>query len=358
MAKKPTPTERQILELLTELLREVHRGDDRMPHVFASDSRITRGPDFVVEIENERRKMLIEYKSQASRAGIHAANEQLKHWAIDEPDSTLVYAAPFVSDELDEVLASAGLSYVDLSGNARLSLESGFILVRGRSNKFTNRGRPASPFTAASSRLSRIMLRDPAKWWRRSELTGESGLASGQVSKVVARLLDDQLLVERPDRHVRPTDGRQLLDAWADEYTRASRGRTSQKVHISGNGMGLAHRIESELHSGDTSLRWAFTGLPAAFARDSHTSFRLVSLYVDDVEAAVAQLGARDEPRGANVELLLPDDAGVWIDTEHWDGLTIVSPVQIYLDLLTLPERADEAARHFRSTQLELLADE
>ena len=35
------------------------------------------------------------------------------------------------------------------------------------------------------------------------------------------------------------------------------------------------------------------------------------------------------------------------------DGLNCVAPVQVYLDLLHLPERADEAARHLRAHQLQ-----
>ena len=57
----------------------------------------------------------------------------------------------------------------------------------------------------------------------------------------------------------------------------------------------------------------------------------------------------RPNARGANVQLVGPDDQGVFDGRRSEDGLPCVAPVQVYLDLLSLPERAAEAADELRA---------
>jgi len=48
------------------------------------------------------------------------------------------------------------------------------------------------------------------------------------------------------------------------------------------------------------------------------------------------------------VQLIGPDDRGVFDGRRQADGLSCVAPVQVYLDLLHLPGRAAEAAEQLR----------
>ena len=82
-------------------------------------------------------------------------------------------------------------------------------------------------------------------------------------------------------------------------------------------------------------------------------AFRLSTIYVDgDPRDAADTVELRCNERGANVQLVGPDDAGVFAGRRKVEHLPIVSPVQAYLDLLSLPERADEAAQHLRTEGL------
>ncbi len=60
-------------------------------------------------------------------------------------------------------------------------------------------------------------------------------------------------------------------------------------------------------------------------------------------------LELRRNDRGANVQLIGPDDRGVFDGGGDADGLPCVARVQVYLDLLHLPERATEAAEELRA---------
>jgi hypothetical protein len=192
------------------------------------------------------------------------------------------------------------------------------------------------------------MLLEPGRWWRRKEIAAATDLNSGQVSRVVKRLLDERLL-EQQGNEVRPRDPAALLDAWEEEY-RFDRHQIL-RGHASGAGIELARELGEKL--GIEGCPHAFTGLPAAWAFDGFARFRLNSLYVlgDPYEVA-EKLELRVNERGANVQLIAPDDAGVFAGSRRVTGLVCVSPVQAYLDLKHLPERAQEAAESLRERGL------
>jgi len=111
--------------------------------------------------------------------------------------------------------------------------------------------------------------------------------------------------------------------------------------------MELARDLDTRL--GEARIDHAFTGLAAAWALDRFARFRLTSVYVaGDPRAAADAVGLRRNERGANVQLIGPDDRGVFDGQSDVDDLPCVAPVQVYLDLRHLPERAAEAAAELR----------
>ena len=55
-----------------------------------------------------------------------------------------------------------------------------------------------------------------------------------------------------------------------------------------------------------------------------------------------------NEPKGANLWLVIPDDDGVFHGNQMKAGVQCVSPVQTYLDLKDQPERSKDAAIELR----------
>jgi hypothetical protein len=69
-------------------------------------------------------------------------------------------------------------------------------------------------------------------------------------------------------------------------------------------------------------------------------------------DGLLEMVGFREESRGANVWLVIPDDVGVFDGAGDKQGISCVHPVQAYIDLLAQPERAKEAAAELRSRLL------
>jgi hypothetical protein len=289
------------------------------------------------------RRWAFQAKASSSPGTVAAAAERLA--ALDMGDAVAVLVVPYMTPAGTKAAAERRLNWIDLSGNASLRDRDLYVRVQGRPNEFAGRGRPASPFAPKSSRVARALLLDPARWWRQKQLAEHTDLDPGRVSRVVRRLDGDRLL-ERDGARLRPYDPDLLLDAWADNY-RFDR-HDIITGHLSGSGLELARELHASLDA--EALEHAFTGLPAAWVLDPFARFRLVSVYVTgDPRAAADAVGLRRNERGANVQIIGPDDRGVFDGQRILDGLPCVAPVQTYLDLAHLPERAAEAAEHLRS---------
>ena len=299
------------------------------------------GADVVMDAG--QRRWLVQLKSSSSPGVIAAAAPQLA--AIDRSTARAVLVVPFMTPASARAADERRLNWIDLSGNAHLRNEQLHIWVQGRPNAFAKRGRPSSAFAPKSSRVARVLLLNPARWWRQKELSEHTDLDAGRVSRVVGRLAADALL-ERDGPLLRPRDPDLLLDAWADEY-RFDR-HDVVAGHVTGAGLELARDASGRL--GQAGIDHAFTGLAAAYALDRFARFRLVGIYVGAVAGIAADaLEPRRNGRGANVQVIGPDDRGVLDGRGMIDNVPCVAPVQVYRDLLNLPERAAEAAEQLRA---------
>lgn len=336
---QPIELEREALHRLPAILAELF--DEPEPGQPLRIESADMGVDVVVD--SGGRRWLVQFKSSSSPGVVAAAAPRLT--GFDGQDARAVLVVPYMTPAGARAADERHVNWIDLSGNAHLRDDLLHIWIQGRPNAFAKRGRPSSAFAPKSSRVARALLLEPERWWRQKELSEHTDLDAGRVSRVVARLIEDELL-DRDGPRLRPRDRDLLLDAWADEY-RFDRHDVITG-HLSGTGVELARTTADRLEH--ARVDHAFTGLPAAYAFDQFARFRLVSVYVaGDPRDAADAIELRRNDRGANVQLIGPDDRGVFDGRRQADGLPCVAPIQVYLDLLNLPERAAEAAEQLRA---------
>jgi len=101
-------------------------------------------------------------------------------------------------------------------------------------------------------------------------------------------------------------------------------------------------------------IGYAMTGLAGAWLLTQHAMFRTVTVLVRQAvpQSLLGSLGVIDEPRGANVWLVVPNDDAVFLGSRVEHGLSCAHPLQVYLDLKAHPERASEAAAELRGRHL------
>jgi hypothetical protein len=162
------------------------------------------------------------------------------------------------------------------------------------------------------------------------------------------RELEEQRLISRAaDGSVRVADYETMLEAWREAYDFSKhhivRGHIAERSSDE-----VLRKLGAQLrHDG---IEHAATGLAGAWLLDQFAGFRLVTLYVAQLPSAEAQeaMGFREELRGENVWLVVPNDEGVFNGAGDREGVRCVHPVQAYLDLKNHPERSAEAAEELR----------
>jgi hypothetical protein len=308
------------------------------------------GADLIAE--QGKLRLVVEYKGAGDSAIVGAAIKQATEHAKRLGRHAIpVVAVPYMGQVGERLCAEAGVSWLDLSGNARIAAPGLRIIIEGKPNRFPRRGRPSSAFAPKSARVARRLLLEPARWWRQQELARETGLDDGFTSRIVHRLGEANLLERAKDGSVRVSDANLLLDAWIEVYDfdkhAIVRGHVATRASEE-----LLPRLQKAFDKG--KLRHAATGLAAAWLHTKFAGFRLVTFFVEKrpPESLLGDVGFREEPRGANVWLVVPNDEGVFDGAKKRDGVDCVHPVQAYLDLQAHPERAQEAADELRARLL------
>lgn len=266
--------------------------------------------------------------------------------------STPLLVVPFMGPTGAVACNRHCVSWVDASGNAHVDAPPMFVHVEGKPNRFAQRGRPSNPFAPKSARVTRYLLSDPQSFRSEREIAAATDMDRSYVGRVVGRLERLELLVRDEHGGVRPTDPRALREAWAERYDfehhTILRGNVAART-----GEELTNRVSEFL--ADATARHAATGLAAAWLLAPFASFRVVTWYVEaPLDAGrLADLGFRENPSGANLWLVVPDDEGVFHGSSRQGGIPCVAPVQAWLDLGAHHERAAEAAEHLRKSLLD-----
>ena len=139
-----------------------------------------------------------------------------------------------------------------------------------------------------------------------------------------------------------PAKPLEILEEWAGGYT-------YKKNRSSSFYSGLPGRILEEAIRDECSKRGYRYGL-AFFSGARRAApfiiFPKTFVYVDGPSQDIAEaLRLQKVTSGADVALLEPDDAGVFIGLREIDGLSVVSDLQLYLDLKSYGGRGEEAAQ-------------
>lgn len=341
---------RRAVERLAEILDAPDLTEDASFEVPAGNGRV---PDAILRVHGHC--FVLEWKRSGSASVVGGAIHQLRmHQSSLSRDLSLevipLLAVPYMGEAAQELCARADLAWLDLSGNARIVVPGVFYQNLGNPSLFRRPGRPESAFGARGSRVARHLLIEPPRALRQREIASGAGLSEGHVSRIVGKLLEAGL-VERDEDGVRVIARGALLDAWREDY-RFDRHQVIRGHISTRDGESLTRSIADALDR--TGSAYAATALPAAWLWTRYAGFRLSTVYLarPPSPAVRRDLGFREEARGANTWLVVPNDDGVFDGAVPVDGIRCVHPVQAYLDLKDHPERAAEAAAELRSRLL------
>lgn len=333
MATDALPNERQLLERAVAILQAVvpnewtvkvqpvstGRGSDDQLVLQAPGGHITT---FLPEVR------LTSAPREVQQVTADLLSQRLRTFS----QVNLVFVAPWLSPRSRELLTEGGWSYLDLTGNVRLSASNSpvFILTEGARTNPQPRERGAIGLRGArSGRLLRFLC-DVAPPYGVRDLAAATGLNPGWVSQLLTAL-DAQALVDRSPRgEVTGTDPTALVTRWAQSYDvlKANKARS----YVAPNG---ARKALDDLAQQSDAPRWSLTGSFAAAALAPVAAPSLLLLYTDDPDGLARTLNLLPADHGADVALLRPYDAVVWERPLTGAPVPTVGPSQLAVDCLT-----------------------
>ena len=312
-------------------------------------------PDLIARlfVDGRRHLLICEYKSNGQPRYARSALLELRNYIAERaPEATPVFIAPYISPAVRRLCEEKDVSYLDLEGNARIAF-SGVFIERMVTDKPVAEKRELKPlFRPKSAQVLRVMLREPGRAWRVTELSEMSGVSLGHVSNVRtglinrewARASDDGLVLSQPDA---------LLDAWRDSYTAPSGEHLRFYTPLHGSMFEDAAR--TALRADDSPRHAAFASFSAAqwISPYGRTGTHYFFTDSDGLRKLQAALKLAPAAKGENVVITVPKDTGLLADTiEPAPGAVCTSLVQTYLDLSIAGERGAEAADHLRREKL------
>lgn len=206
-------------------------------------------------------------------------------------------------------------------------------------------------FADKASLVLRKMLKDPEKRWVVRDFTGPGGISLG-MSQEVLETMDKKGYVERikkgRDSYTILTDKDQLISDWLKEY------------HFNLNTI-------DTYYSSDKNILKKFKRIlkEAQYALTLHAGANLITSFVKtedifiyinskdwkkDVLDIRQKLELKELVRGGNIHLIHPFyKNSVFFNTQKIKSYTVVSNLQLYLDLYNFQPRGREQAEYLRN---------
>jgi hypothetical protein len=286
--------------------------------------------------------LLLEVKNIGEpRIARNAVNQLLRHQE-SLPDSYGVFVAPWISPVTAQICREAGIGYLDMTGNCRFTFGTVHIERAGNPNSFAEKRNLRSFYSPKASRVLRVLLHAPRRPWKLQSLAEEAQVSLGQVHKVKSLLADREWVNIEREGIVLSQPG-ELLSEWARNYS--YRRNNSHQYYAPET----PTEVESSLAtaSARSGIRYALAAFSAAASHAPFVRYQRAYAYVEEqgLEELVQSLHLKEVPSGANLILWIPYDEGVWYGAKEIAGVNVASDIQTYLDLHSMHERGEEAAR-------------
>lgn len=308
--------------------------------------RIEHGPSFLASAE---------VMPAATPKAVCERSEQIPDAPSEAAGSVPVplIIAPYIPAKQADVLAWAGLSWLDLSGNMVIRVGNRIYIERtGRPNRFPDTSPIKKVFEGTASLVARALLLEPKGFASLSQMVEfiEScggAITLSTVSKVL-KSLEEELLVSKSRRSISVSEPGQLLDRLAEGYRASQSGlrMTTHRFAMEGREAMLA-RLGSELGS-----TYIFCGFYAAQLKGLAAGGG-ISMYVSDTNRfrkVVQSLGPAvypDEEFG-NLRVIATRSRLPWFDAETRDEGRVVDNLQLYLEMMIDTPRGPKIAETLR----------
>jgi hypothetical protein len=298
------------------------------------------GDMVVIKFPEKEQILLIETRSSGEPRFAREAVNQLYRSREKNPGAYGIFIAPYISSKSADICKKEGLGFIDFAGNCYLSFDRVFINREGKPNPFKEKRQLRSLFSTKATRVVRVLLHYPGRKWKMEHLAREAEVSLGQVFAVKVMLLNKEWAASEKEG-IRVTEPALLLNSWADNYTYIRNDVSEYYTMLT------LDECEQQLCSfcEDEHIGYGISGFSGAARFTPSVKYNRIMIYVQgDREFLASKFNLKKAESGANIILMGPYDKGVFYGSTKKDSMWIVSPVQLFLDLYSVPGRGQEAA--------------
>lgn len=321
---------------------EPHVADGRRADILAS-----------INAFGHRHTLVCEVKRNGEPRHVRNAALRLRDCvARMDVNATPILIAPFLSEKSRAICVDYNVGYLDLYGNVFLQMPGILIDVSVAGRPVAEKRDLKSLFRPKASHILRIMLRNPKRAWRVTELAKAANASLGHVSNVRRTLLNREW-AEDLGHGVALADPDALLNSWRDAYRRPYGDVV--RLYTSLHGQTFEEAVKDVFSTRSFRNSAAFASFSAArwIAPYGRTGTDYFYADREGEKKIIDALKASNVNKGNNVEILIPKDRNILEDTvEAASGVICTSPVQTYLDLSVAGERGAESADYLRRKML------
>ncbi len=307
-------------------------------------------------------KMLGEIKSSGKPSRIRAAIAQLEQYKARYPDYLPVLVVPFLRERGRRICKAEDIGYIDLSGNCYLRWDGVHIEKVIDRRRFPEPGESKRLFSDKASLIVRAVVERATERHGVRELSRQLGVSPAWTSQVLTGLVRAGYAA-RTNREIyisRPLD---LLEDWAESYYFSRRNDVYSFFCDAPTPQALISRIAAINGAGER--RYALTLHAGASLVAPFAKFHEVYMYVDPWERRVETerfwmkaLELEKVDRGGNIYLVWPYyKHGAFCGVREVNGVSVVSDIQLYIDLYNFPMRGREQAEHLMRRRLAYLTN-
>jgi hypothetical protein len=249
-----------------------------------------------------------------------------------------VVMARFLSMPVQAKLKTAGLSYVDMTGNIylRTTTPGLFISDRGAdSDPWRGPGRPRGTLKGAPAAKIVRALADFTGIWTVRELVDKAETSTGSTYRVIDFLEREGLAIREETGKISVTDWPAMLRRWSNDYTFADTNQVTR--WIAPRGLDQLTQVIADNNADD---EYVVTGSLAAAQWAPYAPARMAMIYASNPDDAAEKWDLRAADAGANVILGQPRFDTVFVrSAPNEAGVVIAAASQVVVDLMTGPGR-------------------
>lgn len=296
--------------------------------------------EYLLRINDLEKTLLVELTSLGTPKRIRSAVNQLHVFLNIYPESYGLVIAPYISNRSAKICKEAGIGYVDLSGNFWINFDSYLLSRDNMPNQYPLETSLNNLYAPKTERVLRVLLTYPYKVWKTTELAEEANISLGMITHI-RRRLEEEEWVEKHAVGFSLSVPDALLADWVEEYDFSNHEQYGFYT------MDPFAEVEKRLNKicENLNINFALTGFSAANRLAPMVKGQKLTIFVGQQPGEIARMaGLKLVDTGANISLIKPYDEGVFWNNSTVQDVRIATPVQIYLDLMQMHGRGDEAA--------------